>query len=135
MSAIQSRLCRTYLSSPNAVAFSYVSSVPNRAGQSRYYTLCPAVPRGVSLSRFARIRAHACAYPTYVCCMYTTLLRLSLISPLTLWPKIPTLDTAKIPLDGQRGPKGNVSTRLNGVATESIQAERARPLLFVNRVA
>ena len=36
--------------------------------------------------------------------MCTTLVRLSdsLISPLTLWPNIPTLDAAKIPLDRQR---------------------------------
>ena len=99
----------------------------------------PAVLGGLFLSCFACMhitRKLVEFYRPHVqCCMYTILFHLALIFLLTLWPNTPTLDTGKMSLDLQRGPKRNVSTRMNGVATECNQGDTARPLFFVNWVA
>ena len=103
-------------------------------GQSHYYSLCPAVLGGVSLSCFACMhitRKLVEFYRPHVqCCMYTILFHLALIFLLTLWPNTPTLDAGKMPLDLQRGPKRNVSTRMNGVATECNQGGHGPAFVF-----
>ena len=72
--------------------------------------------------------------PCAVLHVYNTVSSVTDLS-LILWPNTPTLDVEKMPLDLQRGPKGNVSNRVNGVATECNQGDTARPLFLVNCVA